>query len=148
MNNVSGGAASQLIYIPTDSELNNMPFADAANKAAFKDFLASDKYCSAHRGEYIKRNSINAPWNNRFDLKIAQDIMFNVAGRQQTIELGIDVKNVGNLINSEWGTYKQLSSTSVLSYKEGSYTFSEPTWNTYNKLASTWQMLFSARYFF
>ena len=148
MNNVSGGKATQLIYIPTDAELNDMPFADAANKAAFKDFLASDKYCSAHRGEYFMRNGVAAPWNNRFDLKLAQDIMFNVAGRQQTLELGIDVKNVGNLINSEWGTYKQLSSTSVLSYKDGAYTFSEPVWNTYNKLASTWQMLLSARWFF
>ena len=49
MNNVTGdGGANNLVYIPTDKEVEAMPFADDANKAAFKAFLNSDKYLSSH----------------------------------------------------------------------------------------------------
>ena len=163
MNNVSGaGKAGQLIYIPTASELQAMPWGDilnkdgsvkqsaADNKAAYEAFIASDKYLSKHRGQYSERNGVVAPFLNRINVRIAQDIYFNVAGRKQTIEVGLDIKNLGNMLNSNWGVYKQLSSNSILSYdtKAGTYTFTEPTWSNYNNLASTWQMLLSARWFF
>ena len=149
MNNVSGaGKASQLIYIPTADELKGMPFSDEANKAAYEKFIASDKYLSKHRGEYSIRNGVMAPWLNRVNVRVAQDVYFNVAGRKQTLEIGLDVKNVGNLINSNWGVYKQLSSNMILTYENGTYTFTEPTWSNFNSLASTWQMLLSARWSF
>ena len=135
-------------YIPTDDELAGMPFTSEENKAAYKNFLATDKYTSAHRGEYSERNGAVAPWLNRINVRVAEDFYFNVAGRKQTLEIGLDVKNVGNLINSNWGVYKQLSSNNILNYADGKYTFSEPTWKNYNDLASTWQMLLSARWFF
>ena len=149
MNNVSGaGSASQLIYIPTDSELDAMPFTSDQNKADYRKFLANDKYTSAHRGEYAKRNGVLAPWLNRVNVRVAQDICFNIAGKKQTIELGVDANNVGNLINSEWGIYKQLSTNNIISYKNGVYTFTEPVWKNFDSISSTWSLLFSAKYFF
>ena len=149
MNNVSGvGTASQVIYIPTAEDLEKMTFSDEANKTAFEQFIASDKYLSKHRGEYSLRNGMVAPWLNRVNVRVAQDVYFNVAGRKQTLEIGLDIKNVGNLINSNWGVYKQLSSNTILNYKGGKYTFTEPVWNNRNDLVSTWQMLLSARWSF
>jgi hypothetical protein len=149
MKNVSGGTgASQLIYIPTADQLKTMPFSSDENRNAYEKFISSDKYLSAHRGEYAKRNGALAPWLNRINVRVAQDVYFNIAGRKQTVEIGLDVKNVGNLINSNWGVYKQLSSNTILEYAGGKYTFTEPVWNTYNSLASTWQMLLSARWSF
>ena len=149
MNNVSGGTgASQLIYIPTASELKNMPFTSEENKAAFESFIASDKYLSKHRGQYSERNGAVAPWLNRINVRIAQDVYFNIAGKKQTIEIGLDIKNVGNLLNSNWGVYKQLSTNTILKYADGAYTFTLPEWKNYNSLSSTWQMLLSARWAF
>ena len=148
MNNVSGGQANQLIYIPTDSELESMPFADAANKTAYKNFLGADKYTNKHRGEYMQRNGVIAPWRNNINLRLAEDIKFNIGGKVNTLELGLDVKNVANLINKSWGNYKIMSSNVILNYANNAYTFTEPTWKSYNNLASTWQMLLSARWFF
>lgn len=149
MNNVSGaGTASQLIYIPTTKELQGMPFADEANKAAYEKFLSTDNYTKAHRGQYAERNGVTAPWLNRINVRVAQDVMFNIAGRKQTVEIGLDIKNVGNLINSTWGVYKQLSTNTILNYSNGVYTFTEPVWNNYNNTASTWQMLLSAKWSF
>ncbi|MDO5442476.1 MAG: TonB-dependent receptor [Bacteroidia bacterium] len=149
MNNVSGaGSASQLIYIPTDSDLNAMPFTSDANKSEYKSFIESDNYLKNHRGEYMKRNAVAAPWLNRFNLKLAEDFYFNVAGKKHTLEIAADVNNLGNLINNSWGVYKQISTTSILSYANGAYTFTKPEWSNYNDITSTWQLLFSVRYSF
>ena len=146
MNNVSGaGKASQLIYIPTESELKGMPFVDDANRDAYEKFIASDKYLSKHRGQYSERNGVIAPWLNRVNVRVAQDVYFNVAGRKQTLEIGLDIKNVGNLINSNWGVYKILSSNVILNYSDGKYTFTEPTVASYKSTACTWKMLLSAK---
>ena len=148
MNNVSGaGSASQLIYIPTDSELESMPFADNS-KAAFKRFIQEDNYLRKHRGEYMKRNGATAPWLNQVNVRVAQDFNFNIAGKKNTFEIGVDINNIGNLINNNWGAYKIMSSNVVLNYSNGQYKFTEPTWSNYNNLRSTWSMLLSARWFF
>ena len=149
MKNVSGaGNASQLVYIPTESELKNMPFTSEQNRNDFETFIAGDKYLKNHRGEYSERNGVIAPFLHRFNVRVAQEFYFNLAGRQNTLEFGVDIKNVGNLINDSWGVYKSLSSNVILAYANGAYTFTKPEWNTVNGLGSTWQMLFSARWSF
>ena len=151
MNNVTGdGGANNLIYIPTDSELEQMTFKDEINKAAFKEFLNEDSYLSKHRGEYSERGGIVAPWQHRFNFKVAQDFNFNVAKKKNTLQVALDINNLGNLLNSNWGTLQQMSSDQVLKYdtKTGIYTFTRPTWNNLTTLASTWEMLLSVRLFF
>ena len=151
MNNVTGdGGANNLIYIPTTDDLAKMTFKDEANKTAFNEFIEADKYLSKHRGEYSQRGGVVAPWQHRFNFKVAQDFDFRVAGRKNTIQVALDVNNIGNLLNSNWGAYDQLSSDKILNYdsKTSSYTFTEPTWGKLTTLASTWEMLLSLRWFF
>lgn len=149
MNNVSGaGSASQTIYIPTESDLAKMPFSSEDNKKAYAAFIEGDRFLSKHRGEYMKRGAIAAPFLNRINFRIAQDFYFNISGRQHTLELSADINNVGNMLNSDWGVNKSISTTSILAYKNGVYTFTEPVWKNYNSLSSTWSMLFSAKWSF
>ena len=153
VNDVTGVSGSQnLMYIPTDADLAKMTFKDEENKAAFKDFIENDSYLSAHRGEYSVRGAKVAPWQNRINFKFAQDFMFNVAGKVNTIQLGVDINNVANLLNSNWGLTKQVSSENILEISKadetGVYTFQAPTVKSYRNVFNTWQMLFSARYFF
>lgn len=95
-----------------------------------------------------ERNGALAPWLNRLNARVAHDWYFQIAGKKQTIEVGLDFKNIGNLFNSNWGVYKQMSSNTILQYKDGAYTFIKPEWKPYNNLASTWQVLLSARWAF
>ena len=150
INNVSGMGNSQLMYIPTQDELSNMPFESIENKEAFESYIASDNYLSKHRGEYSKRNARVAPWLNRINFRVSQEIYFNVAGQKHTLDIGLDLNNVGNLLCSKWGTYKKLDSEVVLNYdsKNSIYKFSQPTWSSYSNLLSTWQILFHIRYAF
>ena len=153
MNSVSGTSASQLIYIPTDSELEGMNFASDENKLAYKNFIKNDPYLSTHRGQYEERNAIVTPWLNRINFHIAQDFNFKVNGKTNTIEVAADVKNIGNLLYNKWSSYKILSSNVILNYATdangvGTYTFTEPTWNDYANTASTWSAVLSLRYKF
>ena len=151
MNNVTGdGGANNLMYIPTDSDLANMTFADDANKAAFKSFIESDKYLSSHRGEYSERGGVAAPMQHRFNFKVAQDFNFFVAEKKNTIQVSLDVNNVANLLNSNWGAYNKLSSDQILKYdtKSSVYTFTAPEWTKVTTVASTWEMLLSVRWMF
>ena len=151
MNNVTGdGGANNLIYIPTDKELADMPFADEANKEAYKAFLSSDKYLSSHRGQYSERGGVVAPWQHRFNFKVAQDFNFNVAKKKNTIQVALDINNLGNLLNSDWGTIQQMSSDQILKWDSATstYTFTQPTWNKLTTVSSTWEMLLSLRWFF
>ncbi|MBQ9660218.1 MAG: TonB-dependent receptor [Bacteroidales bacterium] len=142
------GGSYNLIYIPTDADLAKMEFSDDANKAEFKKFIEEDSYLSTHRGQYSERGAKVAPWMNRFNLKIAQDFIFNIANKPTTLQIGVDINNVANLLNSNWGLCKQVSTENILAYSGGKYTFSAPTVQTYRSTYNTWQMLFSVRLFF
>lgn len=149
MNNVTGdGGANNLVYIPTDSELNAMTFTSDENKAAYKEFLASDKYLKNHRGEYSTRGAMTMPWVSRFNVKVAQDFMINCGKKVHDLQLAVDINNVANMLNSDWGTLQYMSSDQILKYSNGAYTFTKPTWTKYNSTLSTWNMMFTVKYSF
>ncbi|MBR3725359.1 MAG: carboxypeptidase regulatory-like domain-containing protein [Bacteroidales bacterium] len=144
----TGISTAQLVYIPTKEELASMPFSSEENRAAYESFIANDSYLSAHRGEYSKRNGAICPWLNRINFKIDQEFYFNVGGRATTLQVGADINNLANLLNSEWGCFQQISSETILQYKGGNYTFTEPNWHKYNNFLSTWNVLLHVRYSF
>ena len=149
VNSLTGdGGALNLMYIPTDKDLEAMPFADAANKEAFKKFVETDSYLSSNRGEYAERGGIVAPWLHRFNFRVAQDFNFNVAKKTNTIQVALDINNLGNMLNSNWGVHKMLSSDNILEWDGTNYKFIEPKWSNVVKVSSTWEMLLSVRYFF
>ena len=149
MPNVTGdGGANNLIYVPTRNDLANMPFVDEANRQAFDGFIENDRYLSRNRGEYSVRGGVVAPWQHRFNFRVAQDFDFRVAKKKNTVQVALDINNVGNLLNSNWGTYDKLSSDQILNYKGGVYTFTAPEWTKVTSVASTWEMLLSLRWFF
>ena len=157
MDNVTGeGGSANLLYIPTDKDLESMPFVDNANKDAFKAFIEGDKYLSSHRGEYSVRGAVTAPWLHRFNLKIAQDFTLNIANRPTTLQIGVDILNVANLLNSNWGLVTRYDRDNILAYNTDknkgettpTYKFTAPNEVKYKSTVNTWQALFSARLFF
>lgn len=109
----SGSASDQyaLMYIPRDaSEMrfvaqNNM--TEAQQWEAFNEFIEANPYLRDRRGKYAERNGDRAPFAHKFDFRILQDIFTNVGGKKNTIQLSLDIMNVGALLNKDWG--KQYS---------------------------------------
>ena len=116
--NTDGGTGNDLIFIPTDAQIDAMDFKATSaltadqQRADLKAFLSGARYLKDHRGEYFERNSANMPFEHHFDLRIAQDYKFKVGERMHKLQLTFDIMNVGNLLNREWGVEHYLSNNS------------------------------------
>ncbi len=97
------GQSNSLVYIPTKSE-TALIIPDATQAAAFDAYVDGNKYLSGRRGDFTQRNGARTPWNNQLDLRFTQD--FNIktkSGKTNTISFNIDVVNLTNLLNPNWG---------------------------------------------
>jgi hypothetical protein len=117
--NGDGAGGNDLIYIPrSESEINLAPYVDRTGRTVtaaeqwtqLDAFIAQDDYLSEHRGEIAERFGAVNPWYTNLDLRVLQDLgMFRTGTRSHTLQLSIDVLNVGNLLNSDWGVRKVAS---------------------------------------
>ena len=141
--NVNGdGGANSLIYIPTETELSEMPFVSEENAEDFNQFIMQDKYLNNHRGEYAERGGAIAPWRHTFNFKYERTIKFNGG---EKLSFGIDVNNIANLIYRGWGNMQRLSSSDILKWDGSKYEFTNPTWSEYASTYSTWSAALNVR---
>ncbi|MDB5236437.1 MAG: hypothetical protein JWR44_3430 [Hymenobacter sp.] len=132
--NGDGQTANDLMYIPrTQSEIllrdvtllpavtGGTPAPAVVYSAAdqwndLNNYINQDDYLSKHRGEYAERNGAVRPWQNRLDLRLLQDVFTNLGTNRNTLQISIDVFNIGNLINSNWGTFQTANRVNPLTF--------------------------------
>ena len=139
------GIYNDLFYIPTDEQIDQMSFratgayTEDVQRANLKAWLAADDYLSSHRGEYFERFGDNEHFEHHFDLHIAQKYEFPVGKQKHAIELTLDIMNIGNMLNKNWGRY-----TAATGYGN----FYTPVNATYNAATKsvTYQFLHTADY--
>lgn len=154
--NGDGSNFNDLIYIPTNAEIQQMQFSGAGQADAFEAFIQQDDYLKDNRGRYAERYGALSPWRGKWDLKLLQDFNFKVGSQTHTIQLSADVLNVGNLINSEWGVVEVPNSIQPLGVtvdenNNPTYSFNENLTKTFSadvSLLSRWQAQFGIRYIF
>lgn len=115
-NDMNGDSnASDLIYVPatkdemtfTDTKDSKGNIYSAAQQAEdFWNYVENDSYLKTKKGDYVERNASLMSWINRFDFKVAQDFYTKIGTRRYGIQVSLDILNVGNLLNSKWGTYE------------------------------------------
>ncbi|MEO9004260.1 MAG: TonB-dependent receptor [Ginsengibacter sp.] len=106
------GQTNDLIYIPYPSQITFVEgykvgskiFSAQQQKDAYFTFVDNNPYLKKHEGQYMDRNGALLPWVNSLDLRILQDFSFNTSKRKQTIQFSIDVVNLLNLLDNNWGT--------------------------------------------
>ncbi|MBN8838396.1 MAG: TonB-dependent receptor [Sphingobacteriia bacterium] len=96
--------ATTLAYIPSNfSEANLVDISNGKTASQqWADFLAfanANSYIKNNMGKNSKRNDDHLPWENHFDFRLAQDFMLG----KHKLQLFVDVLNIGNLFNKEWG---------------------------------------------
>ena len=115
--NGDNNAGNDLIYIPRNqSEINFAPYGTVTADqqwAAFNAFIEQDDYLKAHRGQIADRFGALNPWFSNIDLKLMQDFSFMLGNRPQTFQLSLDVLNLANLLNSEWGVRRAASAAAT-----------------------------------
>ena len=173
-NVIGDRGGNNLMYLPESrAALDQWNFTDIVEKDAagnvtgtytaaqqkddFWAYIQQDDYLKDRTGKYTERGGAVMPWHHQLDLKLLQDFYVKVGGKRNTLQLGVDIENLPNLINKNWGLYKQVNSMMPLTYtaKSNSYNFIKQggevlrdTYSDYNGFLSTYRIQFSVRYIF
>ncbi len=120
------GANADLIYIPKDpseitfvsqtigSGASAVTYTAQQQSDAFFKYIEQDDYLRSRKGQYAERNGVVMPWRSQFDVKILQDLFTKIDGKRNTLQLSIDIFNVGNLLNNQWGVQKIVNNSNIL----------------------------------
>ncbi|MCP9237577.1 carboxypeptidase regulatory-like domain-containing protein [Lewinella sp. JB7] len=109
-----GFSFNEVAFIPANaSEINlvedrngNSP---ATQYAALEAFIEDDPYLKDNRGQFAERNSNWSPFKTIFDARFLQDFYINTKnGHRNTLQLSLDVFNLNNLLNKQWGQINSL----------------------------------------
>jgi uncharacterized protein (UPF0333 family) len=178
------GTSNDLVYIPRDaSEINlvsynitvdnvQVPIAPEEQWAALDAFIKQDSYLSERRGQYAERNGARMPFQHQFDFRLLQEFGIKTGSSMNKLQLSVDILNVGNLINDEWGKQYNISNQefAIINIENGILTDTAPgaaldyssntprytyrpaltngkAW-TANDLFSRWRMQLGIRYIF
>lgn len=166
---------SSIIYIPKDdSEIQFVDYKTGSDvysaeqqRKDFWSYVEQDKYLSKNKGKYAQRGGVLYPWVNTFDFKILQDFYLDVNGKRNVLQVGLDIMNVGNLLNDKWGIRNYYNKNNFLKVANMNQVLSgegsvKPTFNfmkngnevltkTFNpniSYSSTYYMQLSIRYIF
>ncbi|BET65540.1 TonB-dependent receptor [Opitutales bacterium ASA1] len=154
---------NDLIYVPVRGS-NTARFANATDEQRF--WAIVDRF-GLKEGEAVEAASETYPWVNQFDFGIKQEV--KLPGWRHRLVLGLDILNIGNLLNDKWGlirgsnqffvkretvanvTYDGVNNQYV--YSNVSAALAEraqfnPSLGRGEPAASRWSVLLSARYAF
>ncbi len=151
--NNDGSSINDLLYVPTQSEVGQMNFSGAGQAEAFEAFISQDDYLNGRRGQYAERYGALAPWRGSWDVKVLQDIKVNDKNKFQ---VSIDVLNIGNLLNSNWGVvqenaFDQVLGVTVDDTNTPTYSFDPDRRDTFSAITgeiSRWRAQVGVRYIF
>jgi hypothetical protein len=107
----TGGSNAPLPYIPknqsdirlVDYTLNGQAYTAAQQWADLNSLIEGDSYLKTRRGKYAERNGLRTPWVHDLDMKLMHEFKLSRKNKQQSLQLSLDIFNVLNLLNSDWG---------------------------------------------
>ncbi len=166
-------STDDLIYVPSDnSEINLVDIMESdgvtvAVSAAqqwtdLEAFINDNEYLKERKGDYVARNADRMLFSHSFDFKVAQDVFIEAGGMKHTLQLTLDIFNIGNLINEDWGRkyivpYDQFDLITLEGFEaDGTtpqFTFTKPSGDFFEPddsgiFSSRWQAQFGIRYLF
>jgi hypothetical protein len=193
--NNGGQQNVQLAYIPgsasdislvTASGSTYVSDGSGAQYAALSSFIDNNSYLKTRRGQYAERNAAHTPWNNQADVRFMVEAKLGKLDADatgavptgHTLQISLDIVNVGNLLNNSWGrqyfvpntfnstlgtgltqvgfvnsagTFNSAYSASTPAtpgFDRPAFTFGQPATYSIDQLASRWQGQLGVRYSF
>lgn len=99
-NDANGDSQTQndLLYVPRRTGDSRVRFATTTDQDNF--FKIVDRF-GLPEGQALGANSQRYPWVNQFDFSLKQEVPLPYW--RHKLVLGMDILNIGNLLNSKWG---------------------------------------------
>ena len=109
--NDGGFDFNEVIYVPQSASDINLKevtvsgttYSPEQQWTILNDFIESDPNLSKFRGAYAERNSTFAPMTTLLDFRFLQDFFVMAGGKRHTLQFSLDMFNLGNLLNKNWG---------------------------------------------
>ncbi len=101
------GQSYDLIYVPAGPE--DVLFYGSGTWEQLNSYIEADEGLRGHRGEIADRNASVAPWTHTLDFHYGIDFQIKVV----RAEVALDILNLSNLLNSDWGQVKYASFNAV-----------------------------------
>nr|MCU0729460.1 TonB-dependent receptor [Sphingopyxis sp.] len=105
---VTGTNNRYLMYVPNVASATADPlvsYAAGFDFAGFQNFIQNSEL-SGFQGRIAPKNIGRTPRYNRLDLSLRQQVPLPFGGK---VDLSMDVENVLNLLDSDWGTIRQVA---------------------------------------
>lgn len=123
--------------------------------AQWDAYIAGDEGLASNIGSIVPRNATRAPWRNFSDFRAAIDVPI----ASTNVEFSLDIRNLFNLLNSDWGRieYANFNELSPVQYGGIDSATGKPIYQlqfvglnpdrkfSTDDLRSRWQMRFGAR---
>lgn len=93
-----------LLYVPLEND-PTVVYGPDFDQAAFNQFIA-DAGLEGSRGTIVDRNAQDSDWVSRVDFRVGQEIPGFMEGHKG--EIFFAIRNLGNLLNDEWGVLRQV----------------------------------------
>jgi hypothetical protein len=103
--NGDGRFGNDLLYVPTGP--GDVVFGSAAEEAGFWAYVESNDYLNSHRGQVVARNGDRGKDVNQFDVRVSQELPGFFGDNKA--EVWLDILNVGNLLNKDWGKIEEVA---------------------------------------
>lgn len=166
--NRDGNTSNDLLYIPRDVyDPNEIRLVASEGRtlaqvqAQLEAFIAADPYLNSHRGQVAERFAARLPWTHEVDVRVAQDISVLAGTKRNALQLTLDIFNLGNLLNYNWGRqYTVANNATELLRVESTGPNAQPTFSfpaafttnnrsyDFSNLTSRWRMQVGVRYSF
>lgn len=172
--NGDGNNSTDLMYVPNNpgeivfenKTVNGVTFTAAQQSAAFFTLVENTPYLNQNKGRYVERNAAFLPWYNQVNFQFQQDLFHRIGKHKHTLRFSVDILNVSNLLNKEWGIRKQYTVNNPLVFGNKFTPQGQPIYTLAHRLvnnqpelitepfedvrttSSTWSMQFGLRYIF
>lgn len=162
---INAGSYNATTHTGSTTGTANDPRTASQIWTQLNNFINQSGYLSSHRGEVAKANAVTLPFYKKADVNITEDISVKTGKERHTLRLSLDIINVGNLLNKNWGIVKQATVTNPLRFEgiaaDGktplfSFPYADPNNQVHQTnsfanntaIISRWQMQFGVRYLF
>jgi outer membrane receptor protein involved in Fe transport len=157
--NADGISGNDLVFVPANQD--QITLQDPTQYEALNNFIEGQECLRKARGGFVQRGSCRNPWSNIVDMRLGWNAPEWVKG--QHLELQMDIFNVLNLINNDWGLSEQDASFEnhsaqflrAVGYDAANnrpiYSFTEPAEVrsvVYSPTRSRWRIQLGAKYVF
>jgi hypothetical protein len=100
------GQDNDVVYLPTGA--SDITLADPAEYAKLEQAIQAEPCLRSQRGRLLQRNSCRQPWINALDARVTKVVP---TLRGHALEVSMDLFNVLNLIDSDWGAVRVTEGT-------------------------------------